>query len=252
MKDVLRCLVALALAVLVQHPLPAWAAAKPDLVVSNINFSPGKPMAGDEITLWVFVQNRGQAPAGPFGVRVKVGGESNPPVIPASGLSPGQQFRYDKKVTFDRPGDYIVTVTADAANAVAESAEGNNVGTKTIHVFPRPQPDLVVTKINYSPGKPKQHQPVKVWYFVKNVGPGKAERCYLGTTDSMNSYSIWHREPVPALDPGREWRYEAPWVSNAAGTFYLRAVIDRENKVAETNDGNNTLDQKIVVSPVSH
>lgn len=249
MKNVLQLVVVLVIAVLSQHPLSAWAAAKADLVVSNINYSPGSPKAGDEITLWVFVKNQGQAAAGAFGVRVKVGGESNPPVIPVSGLNAGQQFSYTKKVTFNNAGNYIVTVTADAGNTVAESVEGNNVGTKTIQVSPPPKPDLVVSKINYSPANAKQHQPVTVWYFVKNIGPGKAEASYLSTTSSMNNYSIWHRERVPALDPGKEWRYEAPWTSNAAGTFYLRAVIDRENAIAETNDGNNTLDQKIVVSP---
>jgi subtilase family serine protease len=249
MKNVLRLVVVLALAVLIQYPLSAWAAAKADLVVSNINHSPGSPKAGDEVTLWVFVKNQGQAAAGAFGVRVKVGGESNPPVISVPGLNPGQEFTYTKKVTFNNPGSYIVTITADAGNTVVESVEGNNVGTRTIQVSPSPKPDLIVSKINYSPANAKQHQPVTVWYFVKNVGPGKAEGCYLSTTSSMNNYSIWHRERVPALDPGQEWRYEAPWVSNAAGTFYLRAIIDRENTIAETNEGNNTLDWKIVVSP---
>jgi hypothetical protein len=37
---------------------------KPDLVVSMINFSPGLPVEGDEVTLWVFVKNKGMAQAG--------------------------------------------------------------------------------------------------------------------------------------------------------------------------------------------
>jgi len=252
MQSAVRIASIVAVALALQFPLSGQAATKPDLVVSNINASPGKPVAGAEITLWIFVKNAGHVPAGASEVRVQVGGESNPPVIQVPALNPGQQFRYTRKVTFDRPGNYRVTVTADAGHAVAEANEGNNVRRKTIVVAPAPKPDLVVTKINYSPGAPKQHEQVKVWYFVKNIGQGKSKACYLSTTNSLNNYSIWHKKQVPALDPGREWRYEAPFTSNSAGTYYLRAVIDREHHIDESNEGNNTLDKKIVISPVSH
>jgi len=252
MQSAVRIASIVAVALILQYPLAVQAAAKPDLVVSTINYSPAKPVAGAEITLWIFVQNKGEARAGAFDVRVQVGGESNPPVVHVPGLNPGQKYRYTRKVTFNRAGHYRVTVTADVGHAVAESQEANNSRLKTIVVAPAPKPDLVVTKINYSPGAPKQHEQVKVWYFVKNIGQGKSEACYLSTTNSLNNYSIWHKKQVPALGPGREWRYEAPFTSNSAGTYYLRAVIDREHRIDESNEGNNTLDKKIVISPVNH
>jgi len=252
MQSAVRIASIVAVALSLQFPLTGQAATKPDLVVSNINSSPGKPMAGAEITLWIFVKNVGHVPAGASSVRVQVGGESNPPVIHVPALNRGQRFRYMRKVTFNRPGRYRVTVTADAGHAVAESNEGNNVRRKTIVVAPAPKPDLVVTRINYSPASPKQHEHVTVWYFVKNIGHGRAEASYLSTTASMNNYSIWHKQRVPALDPGREWRYQAPFQSNSAGTYYLRAVIDREHHIVESNESNNTLDRKIIFSPVAH
>ena len=65
----------------------------------------------------------------------------------------------------------------------------------------------------------------------------------------MNNYSIWHKKLVPALDPGRVWRYEGMFTSNQSGTYYLRAVIDKANKIDETNEGNNTRERKIIVKP---
>jgi subtilase family serine protease len=223
--------------------------AKPDLVVSKINFSPGKPTASDEITLWVFVKNIGPGQAGVSGVRVKVGGESNPPVIQVPALAPGKEWRYSKKFTLGREGGYIVTATADAANTLPETKEDNNSMQKNIRVAPAPKPDLVVTRINYSPGAPAQHQQVRVWYFVKNIGAGKSNLCYLGTTNSMNNYSIWHKERIPALDPGKEWRHDGYFVSNQAGKYILRAVIDREKVLDEGNEDNNVLERPIVVGP---
>ncbi|MEJ2153831.1 MAG: CARDB domain-containing protein [Desulfobacteraceae bacterium] len=325
---------------------------KPDLVVSTINFSPGQPAEGDEITLWVFVKNKGIARAGASGVRVRVGGETNPPVIPVPPLNPSQQFKYTKKVTFNRSGHFIVTVTADAGSEIVESSEGNNIKKTTIrvkskkpdliiskanyspgspdtnsdvtfwlfvknigltrsepstadidispkpaysgyagqqvpalnpgqewrfskkfmlakagnatvtvkadrdrnvdeanehnnqkritvHVKQGPKPDLVVSKINFSPARPKPGEQVTVWYFVKNIGPGKSMPCILGTTDSKNSYHIWHEERVPALDSGREWRYQGLFLAAASGNFKIKAVIDKKGKVDESNENNN-------------
>jgi subtilase family serine protease len=333
---------------------------KPDLVVSNINFSPGLPAEGDEITLWVFVKNMGLAQAGASGVQVRVGGETNAPVIPVPALNPSQQFKYTRKVTFNRGGNFIVTATADAGNAVVESHENNNTKQKTIrvksklpdliiskanfspgspdtnseitfwlfvknigltrseasmsdiditpkpafsgyqgqqvpalnpgqewqfskkftldkpgnytatikadrdrqveesnennnqkkitvHVKQGPKPDLVVSKINFSPAKPKTGEKVTVWYFVKNIGQGKSLPCTLGTTSSLNAYHIWHEELVPALDPGREWRYEGLFRSSSKGNFKLKAVIDKKQKISESNETNNELLKDIKV-----
>ena len=224
-------------------------AARPDLIISKINFSPGNPVTDDEITLWVFVKNAGQGSSGPSDLQVKVGGESNPPVIQVPALDPGKEYRHTRKVTFGRTGNYIVTATADVRNAVEESHENNNIQQKTLQVKEPPKPDLVVTKINYSPGAPAQHQQVRVWYFVKNIGAGKSNPCVLGTTNSMNNYSIWHKERVPALEPGKEWRHDGYFVSNQAGKYILRAVIDQGKVLDETNEGNNVLERQIVVGP---
>lgn len=336
----------------------------PDLVVSKINYSPGKPIAGSEITLWVFIRNsgRGQAPAS--AVTVRVGGETHPPLVQVPALNPGQEWRYTRKFTPTKATSYIVKATADAQNQVAETRENNNIGTATIAVqstlpdlviskvnyspgspdtnsettmwvfvkntglgraeksvsdidiTPKPsnagyagqqvpalnpgqewryskkffldravsfnvkiradrdkeveeskeynnekrisvavrqgaKPDLVVSNINYSPGHPKEHEQVTVWYFVKNIGQGTSQPCKLGTTNSLNSYHIWHEEKVPALDPGREWRYQGYFISNAAGDFKIKAVIDKANKIYESNEGNNERLKDIKVRKVN-
>ena len=236
----------------VAHVTGVKRTAKPDLVVSKINFSPGSPTASDEITLWVFVKNIGQGKAGVSGVQVKVGGETNPPAVQVPALNPGKEWRYSKKFTLGKAGNYIVTATADAAHALTESNEGNNVRQKTIRVKPAPKPDLVITKINYSPANPKAHEQVKIWIFIKNLGPGKSERCYVSDSDTLNSVPNWHKEWIPALDPGREYRSDALFLSNQAGTYYIRAAVDRENKIAEANENNNSLERKIVVGPAAN
>lgn len=237
--------------------------AKPDLVVSIINHSPGAPRAGDEISIYIFVQNIGQARSEAFGTEVKVGGVHPAPVIQVPGLNPNQRYQHTEKVTFDvnyvHSTNLIVKITADVGNNIVESNEGNNIKQTSILIKPTLKPDLTVTKINYSPGAPKQHEQVRVWYFVKNLGPGKSFsnapttptslRCKLRTTNSMNNYQIWHEKTIPALVPGKEWRYDGFFTSNQAGTYTLKAVVECGNQVVEANAQNNELTRQIVVSP---
>ena len=108
--------------------------AQADLVIRIINFSPGSPRVGDEITFWVFVKNEGTAQAGASRLRFQVGGESNPPVVPVPALEPGQEHRYDRKVTLNVAQSYMATATADALAQVLEADESNNVRTRSFTV----------------------------------------------------------------------------------------------------------------------
>jgi len=107
---------------------------RPDLVISIINFSPGKPTTADEITFWVFVKNVGTAKAGVSKMSFKVGGETHPPIVNVPALNPGQQFRYDRKLTLRAAHNYLATAKADVGNNVIESNESNNVLSKKFRV----------------------------------------------------------------------------------------------------------------------
>lgn len=223
--------------------------AKPDLVISKINYSPGSPVEKDEITIWVFVKNIGKAAAGTSKVRFRIGGESHPPVMTVPALIPGKELRFTRKITFNKKGNYIVTAAADAENSIVESNESNNVKKKTITVRPAPKPDLIVSKINFSNASPQQGEQIRVWIFVKNIGPGKspAYSCKVSKTNSLNSSPIWSDKLVPALDPGKEWRWDAYFISNSPGTWTITAEVDRAKKLDETNENNNILSKPITV-----
>ena len=109
---------------------------KVDLVVSKLNFSPGSPRAGDEITFWVFVKNEGTVGnSDPTVLHFKVGG-SSPTAVPVPALAPGQEYRYEHKVTLNSPLNYLATATADALGQQIETDETNNVLKKSFTVIP--------------------------------------------------------------------------------------------------------------------
>jgi hypothetical protein len=107
---------------------------RPDLIVSKINFSPGKPTTSDEITFWVFVKNAGNAKARPSMLSFKVGGESTPQHVKVPALDPGKEFRHQRRVKLAVAQNYQVTAKADSANSVKESNEGNNTMVKRFKV----------------------------------------------------------------------------------------------------------------------
>jgi subtilase family serine protease len=109
---------------------------EPDLIVSNINFSPGAPKAGDEITFWVFVKNSGTGPAAASRLRFKVGGETQPPVVDVPGLGADEEYRYTRKVTLSVAQTFQATAWADDLDDVAESDESNNTTAKVFTVAP--------------------------------------------------------------------------------------------------------------------
>jgi subtilase family serine protease len=109
---------------------------EPDLIVSNINFSPGAPRAGDEITFWVFVKNTGDGPAAASRLRFKVGGESQPPIVDVPELGADEEYRYTRKVTLNVAQTFQATAWADDLDDVTESDEGNNTTARLFTVAP--------------------------------------------------------------------------------------------------------------------
>lgn len=223
------------------------AFAQPDLVISRINYSPGDPKQNQEITFWVFVKNIGTATAEPSKLMFKVGGESNPPLVDVPGLPPDREFRYDRKMTLQRATNYRLTATADALNNVTESNNGNNVREERITVKSGPQPDLVISRINISPGAPYKNEQITFWVFVKNAGEAWSKKSHLRV--QVGGETQGKLAQVPALDPGRTWRYEKKHTLDKPGKYLVTATADAMKTIIESKEGNNVKKKRFRVKP---
>jgi subtilase family serine protease len=221
---------------------------EPDLLIRLINFSPGAPRAGDEITFLVFVRNEGDAQAAASTLRFQVGGETFPPETPVPALDPGEEYRHERKVTLGVAQNYMATATADALGEVAESNEGNNVLSRSFTVAPAlGQPDLVVTLIRFSPGAPKAGDEITFYVFVRNEGNVQAAASKLRF--QVGGETFPPETPVPALDPGEEYRHERKVTLGVAQNYMATATADVLNEVAESDEGNNVLARSFTVAP---
>ena len=110
--------------------LKAVTLAQPDLYISEMSLDPAVPTQGQPVNVRIGVYNRGNAPAGPS--RVEWWPGSNYP-SPACGWNIGPLVANGGRIlTCTYPGypswygQINTKATADVANTVAESDEGNN------------------------------------------------------------------------------------------------------------------------------
>lgn len=112
--------------------LPARPAARSDLVVTNVSWSPAVPTAGQTVSFSATIKNQG-AGATPAGTINKIafavnGAEVSSVSTYSAALAPGAAITLTQDSgTWAMSGAApAITATVDANNAIAESDEGNN------------------------------------------------------------------------------------------------------------------------------
>jgi glucan endo-1,3-alpha-glucosidase len=242
----------------------------PDLVVTNVNWSPAKPVAGQAVTFNATVKNQGNGatPAGTIiGVSFNVDSvnytwEDNI----TSSLAPGDSIIATANgsptgiATWTAPaGTHSIIAYVDDVNRISESNEANNKLNQTIAVQ-QAMPDLVVTDVNWSPAKPSAGQVVTFNATVKNQGtaatPAGTIIGVLFTVDSVTY--IWEDNITSSLAAGASITATAngsptgisTWTA-IAGTHSIRVNVDDINRIAESVESNNVLAKTITISAAS-
>ena len=239
----------------------------PDLIISNINHSPGTPHQNQQIKFWVFVKNKGNAWSKKSHLRIQVGGETRGKLVQVPALDPGRTWRYERKHTLSKPGKYMVTATADALKVIIEARENNNIKRKRFTVKagspPDPStylPDLGLTGGTKVGGKTWQRLNTSIINLTENdvyvLTTGKVQihlrleyreynnkpvntpfkvRVYYNnqvvyqeTVNSMPAHAIRNKLVV--------WEIPNP---NFNQTAQLKIVIDEGNSVTESKETNN-------------
>jgi subtilase family serine protease len=149
-------------------------------------------------------------------------------------------------------GNWYVIVVADGGESVSETMEGNNTLVQTLRVGP----DLDVTAMTL-PASTGAGQTINANDTVRNQGGGLAAASTTHYVLSDNLTLDGADTPIgtrslPALDAGATDSGSATLTippGIAAGTWYVFAVADRANEVAETSEINNTYVLSIKIGP---
>jgi hypothetical protein len=152
---------------------------------------------------------------------------------------------------FNETGTYTFTMTVDPDNEYSECSEANNVLIRTVDVV-NFRPDLTIKSENINPSliNPDLNEPIFIDVSYENLGLSNV-------TDIMqldiliDEVLIESWTDVSGLVNGgtNTLTISTPWSSNEAGAHIVRAIIDVNNVVDETNELNNEATRAIIVGP---
>jgi subtilase family serine protease len=224
----------------------------PDLIESSV-IVPTVAGAGFPLAVSDTVKNQGSGPAGASttsfylstnfaldATDVLIGTRSVPALAAGATHSATTTVTIPAETQF---GSYYVLVSADSANVVGESAETNN----TSYGITRVGPDLTVSGLT-APTSAVAGTTISITDIVRNAGGGSAAastvRFYLSTNFTFDAADVaLGSRAVPALPPSGTSNGVLSLTVPAgtpAALYYIIAVADADDAVAETIETNNT------------
>lgn len=125
------------------------------------------------------------------------------------------------------------TIRISADHESLGFAEKNIVG----NISRKPgYPDLVIEGISWDPASPSENENITFRIISANNGSEPSEactvKCYIGENE-VYSYSL------SGLGAGSNASVTFSWVPTTSGSMNIKAAVDTENKVSESNEGNN-------------
>ncbi|MEV7992931.1 CARDB domain-containing protein [Streptomyces sp. NPDC086077] len=222
------------------------ATPQPDLVVTDLTWTPASPSEADDVTVRATVRNAGTAPAPATTVNVSVEG-AVAGSAPVAALAAGASTTVSVPVGRRPMGAYTVSAAVDPTDTVTELDNSNNSRTAAtkLTVAQSPGPDLRVTAITTNPAAPAAGAPVSFTVAVNNRGTsavpaGTVTRLTVGGTTLQGTTGAIAAGQTAAVAIGGTWT-----ATNGAAT--LTATADATGTVAETDENNNVFARSIVV-----
>ncbi len=214
--------------------------ALPDLIVFALSANQTEYQAGDAIMVTATIRNQGQSGTGGFYVSLTspdLATQNKYVSSLAAGSSTTVSFSYTAP-SFASTKTVTVTATADSTGAVAESNEGNNTRSTSFTVLALP--DLTVTALSGDKSLYEAGDTVTVSATVKNIGPTSAAATTVRlTVPNIGTFST----SLSALSAGASrtvtFTFTAP-TSLSPQSITVTAYADPDNRIAESNEGNNS------------
>ena len=243
----------------------------PDLVVTDITYTPASPQAGNEVTFSAVVKNQGTAatPSGiKHGLNLLVDGvQVNWCDTYTSSIAAGASVTLTansgpsgKSTWTATAGTHTIQAVIDDVSLIAESNESNNTYSKSFTVGGTTQtgtPDLVVTDITYTPATPQTGNEVTFSAVVKNQGTGATPSGTIcGVLFSVDGTSVnWSDNYTSSIAAGASVTLTATGGPNSksswtatTGTHTFTALVDDINRISESNDSNNSYSKSVTIN----
>jgi hypothetical protein len=221
------------------------ATGTPDLYIASSSLShSGKSLkAGDLTALKANVANIGTAAASNILVRFSIDGKQ---VFEKTLNSIGKKAKTAVSYLYNIPATatapFVFSVSLDSGNTVTESNETNNTAEVSVPVIPATF-NLVLDAFKPSNAKPKPGQKISWLVKVKNNGNTKATNVKVALYADMNSPDPTATIVIPSINAKASAVKNISWTVpahlNPATGYLVRAAVDPDNAIAESNELDN-------------
>lgn len=206
------------------------AQGSPDLVVSNVVWNPTSPTVGSSVTFTVTVKNQGNDAVSSSYIYYYIDG-SKVDYDSVNSISPGGSAT----TTFSwvaQAGSHSIKAVVDPENKIIESNEGNNEN--TVNFIGTPS-DLIISDIVWNPTSPSVGSSTTITVTINNQGAGNALGTYVYYYIDGSKVDY---DSINSLSSGGSATSTFSWIVQP-GSHSIKAVIDPENKVTESDESNN-------------
>jgi len=220
-----------------------WDRGRADLMISEVQHFPQKPVVGETLTFTVFVRNEGAKTAENVTVKIKDhrGTEKSEMIryIPAgSSQSVFLRLTADESHTARDPHHFIFMV--DPEDSIPETDENNNIFFKHLLVSLPSHRDLIVSGVRVTPEDPEAGGLVVFVVTVKNLGSSVADHVKVVVRDQEGWANYGFISRIPADDKKDiTISLRADKAHSASNPHNFVVSIDPDNAVAELNEDNN-------------
>jgi hypothetical protein len=217
-----------------------------DLALTRITMSPPGGAAGESVVFAAEIENRGTGAAAPFVARLSIDGVALP-LLPIPALAPGAITAVEFAPWTAAAGRHKLRAAADALAQIAEPKEGDNELERRIAVRDKPLglPDLLIPGARVRRASRDQGRGVVFVAHVENSG-GNALDAFV--VDFSVDGSAVGSVVVPGLAARRTIALTSPAWEAHGRRHTLRVAVDPAGRVAESDEDNNTLARRFVVS----
>ena len=220
--------------------LPAIA---PDLIIQSITRSPAKSIITDRVIFTVIVKNQGLNYSGTCDLALHINETYKYCIKKCRYYLPAKQPTCFSTGLL-RSNSITLRAVVDPDNLIKETNESNNTKTVKIGLASRPDTDLSIESIAWTPANPSIGDTVTITVSIKNKGPGQAGFSHVDYyIDDTFLDSVYTGQ----IDAGKTVVNSVTWQA-VPGTHTIKAIADANNNVAETNENNN---EKTVTLSVS-
>jgi subtilase family serine protease len=262
------CLISIFLLLTMQPKV--HAADLPDLVITDLIWSPENPNAGDAVTFSVVVTNQGSA-ATPDGVVTGVGfqidgGQTEfwsdsykKSIAPGETVTLAMTGGVSGPTWRAKPGKHTISAWVNDVKRYQESNFGNNpfkkamppiTGTMPADTPKASLPDMIITDLTWEPATPVAGDEVKFSVVVKNQGSKATPEgivCGVGFQVDGQPTSFWSDNYSKSIAPGESVTLTMNGGVNSsvwkalAGTHTISAWVNDVKRFQEASFNNNTI-----------